>query len=411
MATDGEQAMNYERYILPHRLPEVRPREVPADPLRADPDEQLFIRTHQAFEIWFAQILSELEYARLVLSQAYVPESDVPVIEGHVRRAAGIFDLINQHLPLLETLDTTSFYNFRKHLFGASGTQSFRFREVEWLIGLLDDGLLDYSKHKRSLDEKLLKGSAAARTADGPTPSQREHDSLLRYQAPWRQRWDRKRKRLDLRGFEEMDASRAALQARLIDIGTNGTLRQCAIDWLGRTAFPSPRRARPHSRYGDEFATRYREAFTAAYTADSRVLRDLQGVAPREIKQMRRDADRKIVSYLDAQHRRAILFLVQYANEPLLAWPASLVEALLELDQAFANWRDRHIAMVARVLGGGRISTLGAADSGLLYLRETLRKRAFPEIWDARSFMLSREEAAGIYTPRQLRPFGFVHDE
>ncbi len=411
MASDGEHAMNYERYIQPHRLPEVRPREVPADPLRADPDEQLFIRTHQAFEIWFAQILSELEFARMLLSQPYVPESDVPVIEAHVRRAAAIFDLINQHLPLLETLDTTSFYNFRKHLFGASGTQSFRFREVEWLMGLLDDGLLDYSKRKRGLDEKLLKGSAGAKPADGSTPNQREHDSLDRYQAQWRRRWNRKRERLDLRGFEAMDASREALQARLIDIGRNGTLRQCALEWLSRTAFPAPRRARPHSRYGDEFAARYREAYMAAYAADSQVLRNLQGVAPKEIRRMGREAGRKVGFFLDAQHRRAILFLVQFASEPLLAWPASLVEALLELDQAFANWRDRHIAMVARVLGGGRISTLGAADSGLLYLRETLRKRAFPEIWDARSFMLSREEAAGIYTPRQLRPFGFVHDE
>ena len=91
MAAERKQPMNYERYILPHLLPEVRPREIHQDPLRADPDEQFFIRTHQAFEIWFAQILSELEYARLLLSQpppVHVPETDVPVIEGHVRRAA-----------------------------------------------------------------------------------------------------------------------------------------------------------------------------------------------------------------------------------------------------------------------------------------------------------------------------------
>ncbi len=103
--------------------------------------------------------------------------------------------------------------------------------------------------------------------------------------------------------------------------------------------------------------------------------------------------------------------MVQISNQPLLAWPASLVEALLELGQAFANWRDRHIAMVSRVLGGGRISTLGSAGSGLQYLRGTLRKRVFPEIWDARSFTLSREEAANIFTARQLLAFGFVREK
>ncbi len=61
---DAKQAMNYEIYIQPHRLPEVRPRQD-----SADPDEQFFIRTHQAFEIWFAQALAELEHARTLLAQ------------------------------------------------------------------------------------------------------------------------------------------------------------------------------------------------------------------------------------------------------------------------------------------------------------------------------------------------------
>ena len=147
---DGKQTTNYESYILPHHLPEVRPREN-----RDDPDEQFFIRTHQAFEIWFSQALAELEHARALLAQpapAYVPESDVPVIEQHVRRAAGILDLVREHLPLLETLKTTSFYNFRKNLFGASGTQSYRFRELEWLMGLLDKDLLEYTQQKLDLE-------------------------------------------------------------------------------------------------------------------------------------------------------------------------------------------------------------------------------------------------------------------
>jgi len=158
---DAKQAMNYEIYIQPHRLPEVRPRQD-----STDPDEQFFIRTHQAFEIWFAQALAELEHARTLLAQpapAYVPESDMPTIEQHVRRAAAIFDLVSQHLPLLETLKTTSFYNFRKSLFGASGTQSYRFRELEWLMGLLDKDLLDYTQQKLDLERNLTNPEATTR--------------------------------------------------------------------------------------------------------------------------------------------------------------------------------------------------------------------------------------------------------
>ena len=83
MTGDDKSPMNYETYILPHELPDVRPREIQANPLRNDPDEQFFIRTHQAFEVWFAQILDELGYARLLLAQPapfYVPGARIMLI-------------------------------------------------------------------------------------------------------------------------------------------------------------------------------------------------------------------------------------------------------------------------------------------------------------------------------------------
>ncbi len=425
MSADGKQQTNYESYILPHRLPDVRARERHDDPLRDNPDEQFFIRTHQALEIWFAQILAELGHARLLLSQpppVYVPETDIPAVEQHLRRAAAIFDLVRQHLPLLETLKTTSFYNFRQHLFGASGTQSYRFREVEWLMGLLDKGLLDYTKRKLDLERKLTADESkskrhrspdkhkAAQTS-GPSPAEREYESLAKYQAHWEKQRDGGREQLSSRDFEGMQATHEALQRRVLDIARNGTLRAQAMEWLGRATFPAMRGARPHARYGQLFSERFQQAYMAAHSNDSRVLRELQGMDSGEIRRVNREARKRARFFLDEPHRRAIVFLLQFSDQPLLAWPASLVEALLELDQAFANWRDRHIAMVARVLGGGRISTLGAVGSGLPYLRGTATKRAFPEIWDARTFVLSRDEAKDIYSPRQLRPYGFLHEK
>ena len=54
---------------------------------------------------------------------------------------------------------------------------------------------------------------------------------------------------------------------------------------------------------------------------------------------------------------------------------------------------------------------MGATGSGLAYLRATLQRRVFPEIWDARSFMLSDEEASGIYSRKQLSRYGFLHEK
>ena len=403
--------MNYESYILPHQLPDVAPRQD-----SADPDEQFFIRTHQAFEIWFAQALAELEHARALLAQpapGYVPESDVPIIEQHVRRAAAIFDLVSRHLPLLETLKTTSFYNFRKSLFGASGTQSFRFRELEWLMGMLDGDLLDYTKQKLDLERDIEGSNKSARPGDSataePSPSEKEFNTLQQYQENWESKLDSERQ-LAPRELAAMQATRAALQQRLNDIRDNGSLREQVIRWLARSTFPGPGGVRPNAKYGELFSERYQEAYLNAHASDSRVMRELQGMDSVAIARVNSDAKRRTAFFFNEPHRRAITFLLQFSDQPLLAWPASLVEALLALDQAFANWRDRHIAMVSRVLGGGRISTLGSAGSGLPYLRGTVAKKAFPEIWDARTFMLSHEEAKDIYTERELRPYGFLHE-
>ena len=103
MAGDTTSPMNYETYILPHELPDVRPREVHVDPLRNDPDEAFFIRTHQALEIWFGQLLDEMAYARQLLAQPapyFVPESDVPAIVKHIRRSAAIFDLTDRAIAI-----------------------------------------------------------------------------------------------------------------------------------------------------------------------------------------------------------------------------------------------------------------------------------------------------------------------
>ena len=414
--TDGKQPTNYESYILPHQLPDVRPRES-----SDDPDEQFFIRTHQAFEIWFSQALAELEHARALLAQpppSYVPESDVPIIEQHVRRAAAILDLVREHLPLLETLKTTSFYNFRKNLFGASGTQSFRFRELEWMMGLLDKDLLEYTQQKLDLERNPASVDAGenpndarhVQSAAAPTPSERELDSLRKYQTDWESKLDANRQ-LAPQEFAGMEATREALQRRLLDIQNNGTLRELVLKWLAGTKFPAPGGARPNAKHGQLFSERFQKAFLSAHANDSQVLRVLQGMDSAAITQVNREAERRTTFFFNEPHRRAIVFLLQFSNEPLLAWPASLVEALLELDQAFANWRDRHIAMVARVLGGGRISTLGSAGSGLPYLRGTVSKKVFPEIWDARTFMLSHEEAKDIYTARELSPYRFLHEK
>ena len=59
-----------------------------------------------------------------------------------------------------------------------------------------------------------------------------------------------------------------------------------------------------------------------------------------------------------------------------------LCEALLDHDETFAHWRSRHVLMVERQIGG---KTGTGGSSGAQYLRTTLGKRFYPELWDVRS--------------------------
>jgi tryptophan 2,3-dioxygenase len=59
-----------------------------------------------------------------------------------------------------------------------------------------------------------------------------------------------------------------------------------------------------------------------------------------------------------------------------------LCEALLDHDEAFAHWRARHVLMVERQIGA---KTGTGGSSGAEYLRTTLGKRFYPELWDVRS--------------------------
>src|SRR3982074_2904174 len=59
-----------------------------------------------------------------------------------------------------------------------------------------------------------------------------------------------------------------------------------------------------------------------------------------------------------------------------------LCEALLDHDEAFAHWRARHVLMVERQIGG---KTGTGGSSGAQYLRSTLGKLFYPELWDVRS--------------------------
>jgi tryptophan 2,3-dioxygenase len=69
-----------------------------------------------------------------------------------------------------------------------------------------------------------------------------------------------------------------------------------------------------------------------------------------------------------------------YADDETAA--AEVCEALVDIDEGIQEWRYRHVKMVERIIGA-RAGTGGSA--GAQYLRSTLFRPAFPDLWDVRS--------------------------
>lgn len=94
-------------------------------------DEMLFIVIHQVYELWFKQILHEVDATMLALDR-----DDLLRAHRHFARIHTIQRLLEQQVDILETMTPQEFNQFRDHLNPASGFQSVQFRELEFACGL-----------------------------------------------------------------------------------------------------------------------------------------------------------------------------------------------------------------------------------------------------------------------------------
>ena len=116
-------------------------------------DEMLFIIIHQAYELWFKQILHEITACKEVLSKPEADDDgpDMNVVVHRLDRVVEIWKLLNHQVDVLETMTPLDFLEFRELLHGASGFQSKQFRQIEASLGLKVENRFrpDYYKHTR----------------------------------------------------------------------------------------------------------------------------------------------------------------------------------------------------------------------------------------------------------------------
>lgn len=108
-------------------------------------DEHLFIVTHQAYELWFKQIIFELDSIRELMIKI-IDESKTLEIVKRLNRIVLILRLLVDQVPILETMTPLDFMDFRNHLNPASGFQSLQFRLIENKLGLKSENRVKYNQ-------------------------------------------------------------------------------------------------------------------------------------------------------------------------------------------------------------------------------------------------------------------------
>ena len=100
-------------------------------------DELLFIVIHQVYELWFKELLHELDRVRQWL------EGDEPHRAQHtLKRILSILKVMVAQLDILETMTPLEFLTFRERLEAASGFQSDQFRQIEFVLGVKSQGAI-----------------------------------------------------------------------------------------------------------------------------------------------------------------------------------------------------------------------------------------------------------------------------
>ncbi|TYP92612.1 tryptophan 2,3-dioxygenase [Fodinibius salinus] len=239
--------------------------------LRSEPeehDEMLFVIIHQTYELWFKQVLHEMDKLR--------DDLEAGNTWGAVKTMKRILTILKTmvgQIDILETMTPLEFESFRGFLDEASGFQSVQFREVEILCG-----------HRSS---HMFKA----------------HEDQPQYLSRMKQRMN------------------------------EPTLWESFCSFLSQKGYDPEKPERKN--------------------------------------------DQGLVYDPSEKNQELLLDIMQNDNET-----AMLCELFVDFDEGMQEWRYRHVKMVERTIGD-KSGTGGS--SGVEYLRKTLHRRIFPDLWEIRS--------------------------
>eukprot|EP00026_Physarum_polycephalum_P002061 Phypoly_transcript_02065.p1 GENE.Phypoly_transcript_02065~~Phypoly_transcript_02065.p1 ORF type:complete len:583 (-),score=82.92 Phypoly_transcript_02065:97-1845(-) len=307
-------------------------------------EEHLFIVIHQSYELWFKQILHELDSVIALFSQATLPERVMAIVVNRLERVSSILKILVEQVAVLETMNPLDFLEFREGLSPASGFQSVQFRVLENKLGMHQESRIQYQQtHYHTFfaehHQKQLKDSESC-------------ESLLSLIIKWLERMPF----LQFHDFDFWKSYKAAAEK----IAEND--RKSVEEDHTLSAELREVHLKELKKNEESFATLFNE---------------------QKYEERRERGDVRF-TYRAMQ---AALFICLYKNEPLCHMPHRLLTLLMDIDELLALWRYRHALMVQRMIGV-KIGTGGS--SGYHYLRSTVsdKYKIFIDLYNLASYFI-----------------------
>jgi len=310
-------------------------------------DEHLFIITHQAYELWFKQVIFEIDSIRVIfLEETGVNEEKMLEVIKRLQRVVMIIKLLVDQVLILETMTPLDFMDFRDYLSSASGFQSLQFRLLENKLGIKEGNRVRYnqSNYRRVYEDKPEQLEALTRSEEEPSLS----DVV--------QRW------LERTPGLSSDFDFASKYKEAVDKILNETLEEIEQETNA-----------VKKQYLMSNYRKKKEQFESIFDQD---------VHAALVKRGERRFTHKALL--------GALMIVSYCQEPRFHQPNQLLMALMDIDSLITKWRYNHVMLVQRMLGSSQLGTGGS--SGYQYLRSTLSERykVFLDLFNMSTFLIPR---------------------
>ena len=308
-------------------------------------DEMLFIIIHQTYELWFKQIIHEIDSVMGLLKKDKIDEENVGLIVSRIERVNKILQILVKQIDVLETMTSLDFLDFRHHLSPASGFQSHQFRKLEVMLGL------------KIKDRHQFGG------------------------CPYHNQFKGQKKN------------------EILELEDSASLFTLIEKWLERIPFLNMEDFNFISIYEDAVNEMMNNEISRI--KNSHLLND----EDKNLRVRMIDENRKYFEQVfdENTHQKAVengetslsykatmsaLLINLYREQPILHLPFKLLKNIVDIDHQIANWRFRHMQMVEKTLGQ-KIGTGGS--SGQEYLKNTVEKhKLFTDIANISTLMISR---------------------